>query len=295
MTLVMLGSTDAIRESLKGDDQMRFTALTLIKSDKTLDELLSESDKQVLITLNDIHTNLKPGNQYGVGVSSQLFQTTVTVTHELNNEWDSRLFVRQNHILTADSEKEMCDKFNQHITAYFEALKNPPVVEEETEAPTEPPEKKEPELIVLNITATTVEEESPAARKERVCKLIEQVCQEMGFEEVALIKAMVECESGFDTNQISSKNARGLMQITPRWFGAEMATFGVTDLNADEAGNLRIGIRFINKLINKYGDYSKALVAYNAGESEVDIDGVYHNSYSGKVLKVAGEYLNGSR
>lgn len=127
--------------------------------------------------------------------------------------------------------------------------------------------------------------------EERVCVLIDDICNETGFERPGLIKAMVYCESGFNKNCISQADARGLMQITPKWFGELMTQYGVKDLCVDEAGNLRIGIHWMDYLITKYnGDLHKALVAYNRGESVVDQVGVRQSKYSQKVLRIANGY-----
>lgn len=128
--------------------------------------------------------------------------------------------------------------------------------------------------------------------EERVCEMIDRICAEQGFNDPALIKAMVFCESGFKKDVISSAGCEGLMQITPGYFIEQMERYGVLDLCADEEGNLRIGIEWIAYLIEKYdGDYHKALVAYNLGESRVDIKGIYSNSYSRKVVKIASDYM----
>lgn len=148
---------------------------------------------------------------------------------------------------------------------------------------------------VLKVTVSIEflpESHSGITNKERVCILIDAVCNEMEFEDTALIKAMVQCESNFNKDAVSSYNAQGLMQITPRWFGELMNEYGVTDLCSDEAGNLRVGIHWISHLINKYnGDVHKALVAYNCGKSVVDNRGVTSNGYSRWVLRTAGDYL----
>lgn len=126
--------------------------------------------------------------------------------------------------------------------------------------------------------------------EERVCILIDDVCEELDFDNPALIKAIVKCESNFHKDSVSDCNARGLMQITPRWFSREMQEFGVTDLCEDEIGNLRIGISHIKKLIHNYnGNISMALVAYHDGSSAV-ANGVYSTIYSARVLRAVGGY-----
>ena len=128
--------------------------------------------------------------------------------------------------------------------------------------------------------------------KGRIIELIDELCIAADFDNPALIKAIVHCESGFNQYAISSCGAEGLMQIMPKYFGKLMSEYGVTDLCVDERGNLRIGIHWMQYLIAKYdGNLSKALVAYNCGESAVDAKGRTSNSYSEKVLNIVGDYM----
>ena len=128
--------------------------------------------------------------------------------------------------------------------------------------------------------------------KGKIIGLIDELCTAADFDNPALIKAIVHCESGFNKYSISSCGAEGLMQIMPKYFGKLMSEYGVTDLCADERGNLRIGIHWMQYLIAKYdGNLSKALVAYNCGESAVDVKGRTSNSYSEKVLNIVGDYM----
>ena len=136
------------------------------------------------------------------------------------------------------------------------------------------------------------EETKPLTNEERICSMVDDICKEMEFDKPELIKSMIYCESSFNKNRISHAGARGLMQITPRWFGELMKEYNVTDLCEDEEGNIRIGIFWINRLINKYdGDIHKALVAYNCGESYVYKNKSTSSSYSRKVIRIAGEYI----
>lgn len=141
------------------------------------------------------------------------------------------------------------------------------------------------------IITTEQETQTPPTNEERVCILVDKICDEMNFNNSSLIKGMIYCESSFNKNCISSAGSMGLMQITPRYFTELMEMYSVTDLCNDEVGNIRIGIHWINYLINKYeGDLHKALVAYNCGESYVDVRGYTESGYSRKVLRMAGEY-----
>ena len=170
------------------------------------------------------------------------------------------------------TEKKTDTMPNKCITVY--CLKNQPSPKEDTHSK---------EVIVpTKIHKYTTEE--------RVCILIDDVCKELDFDNPALIKAIVLCESSFNTKSISSKNAQGLMQLTPRWFLKEMEQFGVTDLCKDEVGNLKIGISHIKGLIKAYnGDVSMALVAYHDGGSAVQ-RGINSTVYSRRVLRAVGGY-----
>ena len=96
-------------------------------------------------------------------------------------------------------------------------------------------------------------------------KLVTAKAQAAGVDP-KLVLALISAESGFDPAAVSTKNARGLMQLT-----SETAKrFGVNDpFDIDE--NLSGGIRFLAYLIKRFhSDVALALAAYNAGESAVD-------------------------
>lgn len=94
----------------------------------------------------------------------------------------------------------------------------------------------------------------------------------------ALILAMIETESSFQTDVVSSAGCYGLMQLNPSSFGSGLSP----------SENLEAGIAHISGLINKYGDTHMALVAYNCGEAGADrnyfSNGEYTSSYSRKVV-----------
>ena len=81
-----------------------------------------------------------------------------------------------------------------------------------------------------------------------------------------LIRAMIQVESGWNTDAVSNKGAQGLMQLMPR----TAAMLGVND-PFDPVQNIEGGVRYISDLTDKYrGDIEKALAAYNAGPARVD-------------------------
>lgn len=82
----------------------------------------------------------------------------------------------------------------------------------------------------------------------------------------ALVKAVVQTESGFDPNAVSHAGAKGLMQL----MDATARGLGVNDV-FDPAQNIDGGTRFLSYLLRKYdGQVMPALAAYNAGPGRVD-------------------------
>lgn len=81
-----------------------------------------------------------------------------------------------------------------------------------------------------------------------------------------LICAIINAESGFDKNKVSSKQAVGLMQLLPST--AASLTDQPIDL-FDPDTNITLGVKYLAYLINRFQDVDTALFAYNAGEGNV--------------------------
>jgi hypothetical protein len=80
----------------------------------------------------------------------------------------------------------------------------------------------------------------------------------------ALVRAVIEAESGGDPRAVSPAGAIGLMQLMP----ATAAGLGVDPW--DPLDNLRGGIAYLAGLLRAYADPTLALVAYNAGPQHAD-------------------------
>jgi soluble lytic murein transglycosylase-like protein len=81
-----------------------------------------------------------------------------------------------------------------------------------------------------------------------------------------LLHAVIDQESRFHPCAVSSKGAKGLMQLMPD----TAAELGVID-PFDPKENVEAGARYLRQLLDKYkGDLPQTLGAYNAGPAAVD-------------------------
>ena len=119
--------------------------------------------------------------------------------------------------------------------------------------------------------------------------------------EPALIKAVIDTESSFNPNAVSSAGAKGLMQLTD----GTARGLGVSN-SFDPQQNIEGGTRYLSHLMEKYdGNVQAALAAYNAGPGRVDRTGIRTDAdfndlmgqlpketqhYVGKVLGTLGSY-----
>jgi peptidoglycan lytic transglycosylase len=92
--------------------------------------------------------------------------------------------------------------------------------------------------------------------------------------DAALLAAVIDEESKFNTDAKSRTGALGLMQLQPQTAkGIAIRTGGskfvVSDLYDPEL-NVRYGAWYLRNLLDKYGDERTALAAYNAGQENVD-------------------------
>ena len=107
----------------------------------------------------------------------------------------------------------------------------------------------------------------------QVSRAVAEEARRAGYDPL-LILAIIDVESEFDVDAVSSRGARGLMQIQPvtlHWF-AEKQGLRLTkeEMAADPALCVRLGIRYLRALQDRFGgDLSMARMAYNAGPDRI--------------------------
>lgn len=110
-----------------------------------------------------------------------------------------------------------------------------------------------------------------------------------------LILAVMKVESNFRNDAISRKGARGLLQIKPSLARHISRTSEISVKSAkclhEPEKNIKIGVNYLSRLIERFENIYTALHAYNVGPRKVkrntfgDEDGVPNNRFTKKVMK----------
>jgi len=103
------------------------------------------------------------------------------------------------------------------------------------------------------------------ANREKVEVMIREVSARYSVDP-ALVRAVIETESNWNSKAVSNKGALGLMQLVP----GTARQLGVNNA-FDPQQNIDGGVHYLRTLLERYnGDLDKALAAYNAGPGAVD-------------------------
>ena len=125
------------------------------------------------------------------------------------------------------------------------------------------------------------------ALSENLQQFTYEQCYERGIAEYyELMLAVMWHESDFDYDAISPTNDYGIMQINICNHSSLRNILGITDF-LDVKQNITAGVYMLSDLLHKYGSESKALMAYNIGESGAKTlwsKGIYTSAYATGVL-----------
>lgn len=116
----------------------------------------------------------------------------------------------------------------------------------------------------MRLSDPPLHERYPAPRRAEFDTLIHEMALAYSVPP-ALVKAVIAAESAFNPSAVSRKGAQGLMQLMPQ----TAAGLGVRD-PLEPSQNVRGGTNYLREMIDRYGDLTRALAAYNAGPAAVD-------------------------
>jgi soluble lytic murein transglycosylase-like protein len=103
------------------------------------------------------------------------------------------------------------------------------------------------------------------ANRAKIKQMIREVSARYSVDP-ALVRAVIQTESNWNSRAVSSKGALGLMQLVP----GTAQQLGVNNA-FDPKQNIDGGVRYLHSLLERYnGDLDLALAAYNAGPGAVD-------------------------
>jgi soluble lytic murein transglycosylase-like protein len=134
--------------------------------------------------------------------------------------------------------------------------------------------------------------------KYRLARIVSE-CSKANGHDPFLLLALIEVESGYDGDAVSEKGAMGFLQVMP-FVAQEMADeldmdFENADGLYDMETNVRIGSHYLGKLMQRYGDLTMALEAYNLGPAKLQTllkTGRLKNRYTKKTLQVRDRLRN---
>jgi soluble lytic murein transglycosylase-like protein len=125
--------------------------------------------------------------------------------------------------------------------------------------------EKQRAAIRIQMQSAVLQADCDPLPETKIGPMIQETARREGIKE-DLLRAVAERESGFRACAVSSKGAKGLMQLMP----ATAEQFGVKD-PFDPQQSLDAGAKLLKQLLARYNDdVSLALGAYNAGAERVD-------------------------
>lgn len=116
-----------------------------------------------------------------------------------------------------------------------------------------------------------IREGAPAMEADARAQLAATIVEEASAAELdpLLVVAVIEVESGFQPQVLSSAGAKGLMQMLDVTLRTEIARSGIVGDPADPIVQVRAGVRYLRRLIDAFHHEDNALMAYYAGPVKI--------------------------
>ena len=156
------------------------------------------------------------------------------------------------------------------------------------------PPPEEPEAYAAEPKTEAIEEQSfepwDIPLSDNLQNYIHELCANYDIS-YAMVIAMIDVESGFNSKAVSSTNDYGLMQINAINHKENMDYLNPYD-------NVEHGIKALHRLAKKYNEADLVLMCWNCGETgakKLWKQGIYSTEYSEKVIekKLKHERSNG--
>jgi soluble lytic murein transglycosylase len=156
------------------------------------------------------------------------------------------------------------------------------------------PENDQKELIITK-TFEYLKDKKVKGSDEKLRTIANSVYEESQKYDIdyRLILAVMKVESNFRNDAISRKGARGLLQIKPSLARhisktSDIPVKGTKCLHEPEK-NIKIGVNYLSRLIERFENIYTALHAYNVGPRKVkhdtSEDEMPHDRFTKKVIK----------
>jgi soluble lytic murein transglycosylase len=129
-----------------------------------------------------------------------------------------------------------------------------------------------PDLAIIDSVLAQRAPDLGLTLRQQLGQAIAEEAPKAGYDPL-LVLAIIDVESDFDVDAISNKRAKGLMQIQPTTlqFLASKEGLRLTreEIASDPSLEVRLGIRYLRALQDRFGDLDVALMAYNAGPRKI--------------------------